>query len=70
MLNINIALNKEVEASQSIASIIGDKRWIWSLCLATNDANNGTEIITNKVLQGQFKRLSKDFKYGSVIVTF
>ncbi|OCB77949.1 hypothetical protein [Flavobacterium crassostreae] len=71
----NIALNKEVEAaSQSIASIIGDiKDEFEAYVLATNDANNGTEIITKtlKFFRDNLKDIISGFlKYGSVIVTF
>ena len=71
----NIALNKEVEAaSQSIASIIGDiKDEFEAYVLATNDANNGTEIITKtlKFLRDNLKDIISGFlKYGSVIITF
>jgi hypothetical protein len=71
----NIALNKEVEAaSQSIASIIGDiKDEFEAYVLATNDANNGTEIITKtlKFFRDNLKDIIEGFlKYGSVIVTF
>jgi hypothetical protein len=61
----NIALNKEEAASQSIASIIGDiKDEFEAYVLATNDANNGTEIITKtlKFFRDNLKILSKDFK--------
>jgi hypothetical protein len=59
----NIALNKEVEAASHCINHWWYKDEFEAYVLATNDANNGTEIITKntKVLQGQFKDIIEGF---------
>lgn len=71
----NIALNKEVAAAaQSVSSIIGDiKDKFTAYVLATNDANNGTAIITKtlKFFRDNLEKIIEyTLKYGAVLVTF
>jgi len=72
---VNEALNREVvAASESINSILSDINDQWeAFVLSTNDANDGTKIITNslKFLRDNLQTIIANFlKYGSVVLTF
>lgn len=72
---VNEALNREVAAaSESINSILGDINDQWqAYILSTNDANDGTKIITDslKFLRDNLQGIITGFiKYGSVVLTF
>jgi hypothetical protein len=72
---VNEALNREVvAASESINSILSDINDQWeAFVLSTNDANDGTKIITNslKFLRDNLQTIIANFlKYGAVVLTF
>ena len=72
---VNEALNREVAAaSESINSILSDINDQWqAYILSTNDANDGTKIITDslKFLRDNLQDIITGFiKYGTVVLTF